>query len=57
MREEKKKPVKRVEDSTPKAEERHREYETPSQRRNRDGLGRGQSGSDGGSVRAKGSNH
>ena len=57
MREEKKKPGKRVEDSTPRANERHREFETPSQRRNRDGMGRGPSGSDGSPVRGRGSNH
>ena len=36
---------------------RHPEFETPSQRRNRDGKGRGKSGSDGGSVMGRGSNH
>jgi hypothetical protein len=57
MRNDKKKPVERVESSTPKKENRHREFETPSQRRNRDGVGRGQSGSDGSPVRGRGSNH
>jgi hypothetical protein len=57
MRKDKKKPVKRVENSTPKEEDRHREFETPSQRRNRDGVGRGPSGSDGSPVRGRGSNH
>ena len=38
-------------------EERHPEYETPSQRRNRDGIGRGPSGSDGASTKGRGSNH
>jgi hypothetical protein len=37
--------------------ERHPEFETPSQRRNRDGVGRGPNGSDGGSVKGRGSNH
>lgn len=37
-------------------EPRHPEFETPSQRRNRDGVGRGPNGSDGGS-RARGMNH
>ena len=37
--------------------ERHREFETPSQRRNRDGLRRGQTGSDGGPVRGEDSKH
>jgi hypothetical protein len=32
-------------------------FETPSQRRNRDGQGRGKNGSDGGSTRGRGSNH
>lgn len=36
---------------------RHPEFETPSQRRNRDGKGREQNGSDGGSNQARGSNH
>lgn len=36
---------------------RHREFETPSQQRNRDGLGRGQTGSDGGPVRGEDSKH
>lgn len=38
-------------------QERHPEFETPSQRRNRDGQGRGQNGSDGGSTKGRGSNH
>ena len=38
-------------------EERNPEFETPSQRRNRDGKGRGQNGSDGGSTKGRGSNH
>ena len=38
-------------------EQRHPEFETPSQRRNRDGIGRGPSGSDGGSNKGRGSNH
>jgi hypothetical protein len=37
--------------------DRHPEFETPSQRRNRDGRGRGKSGSDGGSIMGRGSNH
>jgi hypothetical protein len=36
---------------------RHPEFETPSQRRNRDGQGRGKSGSDGSSNMGRGSNH
>ena len=36
---------------------RHREFETPSQQRNRDGLGRGQTGSDGSPVRGEDSKH
>jgi hypothetical protein len=37
--------------------QRHPEFETPSQKRNRDGVGRGPSGSDGGSNKGRGSNH
>ena len=37
--------------------ERNPEFETPSQRRNRDGIGRGPNGSDGGSSKGRGSNH
>ena len=36
---------------------RHREFETPSQQRYRDGLGRGQTGSDGSPVRGEDSKH
>ena len=38
-------------------EGRHPEFETPSQRRNRNGLGRGKSGSDGSPNMGRGSNH
>ena len=49
-----KKPV----NANQKSEEgRHPEFETPSQRRNRDGHGRGKSGSDGSSNMGRGSNH
>lgn len=48
-----KKPVS----ATPNKQRRHREYETPSQQRNRDGVGRGPSGSDGTSNMGRGSNH
>jgi hypothetical protein len=57
MRNDKKKPGKRVENTAPKIENRHREFETPSHQRNRDGVGRGPSGSDGSPVRGRGSNH
>ena len=59
MREGKKNtPVKPGVNSVQKGEEsRHPEYETPSQRRNRDGKGRGKSGSDGSSNMGRGSNH
>jgi hypothetical protein len=36
---------------------RQPEFETPSQRRNRDGEGRGPNGSDGSGNRGRGSNH
>lgn len=48
-----KKPVS----TTPNKQRRNREYETPSQQRNRDGIGRGPSGSDGSSNMGRGSNH
>ena len=38
-------------------EQRQPQFETPSQRRNRDGIGRGPNGSDGGSNKGRGSNH
>jgi hypothetical protein len=38
-------------------EARTPEYETPSQRRNRDGEGRGPNGSDGSGNRGRGMNH
>lgn len=57
MRNDKKKPEKRVENAASKNENRHRQFETPSQQRNRDGVGRGPSGSDGSPVRGRGSNH
>ena len=38
-------------------EQRHPEFETPSQKRNRDGVGRIHAGSDGGSNKGRGSNH
>ena len=37
--------------------ERNPQFETPSQKRNRDGLGREHNGSDGGSTKGRGSNH
>ena len=59
MRNEKKDlPKKKSVNAIQKGEEgRHPEFETPSQRRNRDGKGRGKNGSDGGSVLGRGSNH
>lgn len=56
MRERKNNERKTV-NSKPPRSERNPEFETPSQRRNRDGIGRGPSGSDGGSTKARGSNH
>jgi hypothetical protein len=38
-------------------ETRHPEFETPSQRRNRDGVGRGPNGSEGGGGQARRMNH
>jgi hypothetical protein len=46
----------RVNSTRKNAKGRHPEFETPSQRRNRDGLGRGQNGSDG-DRQIRGSNH
>lgn len=46
----------RVNSTRKNAKGRHPEFETPSQRRNRDGLGRQQSGSDG-ENQVRGSNH
>ena len=59
MREEKKNVRnKRGVNSTQKGEEgRHPEFETPSQRRNRNGQGRGKNGSDGSPNGGRGSNH
>lgn len=48
---------KKTVNSKPARGERNPEFETPSQRRNRDGVGRGPSGSDGGSNKGRGSNH
>jgi len=47
----------KVNSSQGKSGDRHPEFETPSQRRNRDGVGRGQSGSDGSANKGRGSNH
>jgi hypothetical protein len=38
-------------------EHRNPQFETPSQKRNRDGVGRIHVGSDGGSNKGRGSNH
>ena len=38
-------------------EQRQPQFETPSQKRNRDGIGREHAGSDGGSNKGRGSNH
>ena len=59
MRNEKKKAIKNkiINPASKTERERHREFETPSQRRNRDGLRRGQTGSDGGPVRGEDSKH
>ncbi|MBA2745398.1 MAG: hypothetical protein H0U44_04155 [Flavisolibacter sp.] len=58
MRNKKNDDAKKLVNSTQKNQEgRIPEHETPSQRRNRDGVGRGPNGSDGGSNRGRGSNH
>jgi hypothetical protein len=50
-------PPKKGVNSIQKGEKgRHREFETPSQQRNRDGLGRGQNGADG-NDRVTSTNH
>jgi hypothetical protein len=56
MRQEKKTHAsKKKADTTRKSDERrHPEFETPSQRRNRDGIGRGPSGSDGSNPKGMG---
>ena len=53
----KKSSKKNIEQPVKQTEQRHPQFETPSQRRNRDGIGRGPSGSDGGSNKGRGSNH
>ncbi|MGZ3838041.1 MAG: hypothetical protein ACXVMS_18170 [Flavisolibacter sp.] len=57
MKREKKKTEKLINPASVKEKIRHREWETPSQQRNRDGLGREEAGSDGSPVRGTGSNH
>lgn len=57
MKNEKKKTGKLINTASKKERVRHPEFETPSQKRNRDGLGREQAGSDGTNVRGIGDNH
>ena len=57
MRDKKKENKKTIAAPANGREERQPQFETPSQRRNRDGIGRGPVGSDGGSNKGRGSNH
>lgn len=57
MKNEKKKTGKLINAASKKERVRHPEFETPSQKRNRDGLGREQAGSDGTNVRGIADNH
>lgn len=57
MRNKKSDNKKNIASPAKQAEQRNPQYETPSQKRNRDGLGREHAGSDGGSNKGRGSNH
>ena len=57
MRKKKENTSKKVSANAKQTEQRQPQFETPSQKRNRDGLGREHIGSDGGSNQGRGSNH
>ena len=57
MKRKEKRETAKVSRTRGKEEPRNPEFETPSQRRNRDGVGRGPSGSDGSANKGRGSNH